>query len=135
MTYNDAKQQVAQDVGFQSFYHLQQAHPKAIYRYYEQAAEIYAKSKIDEYIKSTSKSAQPKICIEIEGGIVQSVSTSEPMQYVVVDLDHSEVEEVDWEAEIVPRPSDSVFQNLHEGWEDCHPDNKGVYEAMKAINY
>lgn len=77
----------------------------------------------------------PKICIEVEGGIVQAVSTSEPMEYVIVDLDLPETQEVDWESEIVPNPSDSVFENIYEGWEDCDPANEGVYKAMKAINF
>jgi hypothetical protein len=55
-----------------------------------------------------------KICIHLEGGVVQAVFTSEPAEIVVVDIDPHGDEPV-----IVSRSQpDRVAENMSECWHD-----------------
>jgi len=48
-TFEECKQEVAKEYGFESFWHLEKRYPKAIYGYYEHAARMYANQSKPDY--------------------------------------------------------------------------------------
>jgi hypothetical protein len=55
MNFDEAKQQVAESHEFQSFWHLEQRYPKAISRFYAEAAELYARHLANEKVREDRK--------------------------------------------------------------------------------
>jgi|GEM_PF-4548679 len=83
-TYDEAKQQVAESHEFQSFWHLEQRYPKAISRFYAEAAELYARNLANEKVREDRESVL-KQCVEEEWLKEANWDCSE--LYSIIDVD------------------------------------------------
>ncbi len=59
-TFGDIKHELANELGFPDWHELQEQYPKAIYRYYEQAAKLYAQQVAEDVRQRCFENAEIK---------------------------------------------------------------------------
>lgn len=78
MTYNEAKQKVAEEFKFNLFSDLQKAYPNAAYRYYELAAKHYAEQVARDALRRATERAERTIgAFEWDTVIESSITDTE----------------------------------------------------------